>query len=196
MIQQPKPGVPVDAHQLDDNRLIALIMREQQDALGVLYDRYSRLVFSMAYRTVGDHGLAEEITQEVFLRVWEKAHTYRPDQAKVITWIASITRYRAIDHLRRQKIRPEGNQAAWDDGLVQENAEAAHVEQIVELRQRQRKVRAALALLPEEQRRALALAFFYGYSHSQIAETLRQPLGTIKTRIRSGMQKLRQLLEE
>lgn len=186
----------MDAKQLDDNSLIALINQEQQDALSVLYDRYSRLVFSMAYRTVGDTGLAEEITQEVFLRVWEKAHTYRPEQAKVITWIASITRYRAIDILRQQKIRPEGNQADWDDGLVQENSGAADVEQIVELRQRQSRVRAALTDLPDEQRHALALAFFYGYSHSQIAEQLQEPLGTIKTRIRSGMQKLRQLLEE
>jgi RNA polymerase sigma-70 factor, ECF subfamily len=186
----------VDAKQLDDNSLIALINQDHQDALGVLYDRYSRLVFSMAYRTVGDSGLAEEITQEVFLRVWEKAHTYRPEQAKVITWIASITRYRAIDILRQQKIRPEGNRADWDDGLVQENSDAAEVEQIVELRQRQSRVRAALTDLPDEQRRALALAFFYGYSHSQIAELLQEPLGTIKTRIRSGMQKLRQLLEE
>lgn len=186
----------MDAHRLDDISLIALIIREQQDALGILYDRYSRLVFSMAYRTVGDSGLAEEITQEVFLRVWEKAHTYRPEQAKVITWIASITRYRAIDILRQQKIRPEGNQAEWDDVVVQESTNATNVEQIVELRQRQTKVRAALAGLPDEQRRALALAFFYGYSHSQIAEHLEEPLGTIKTRIRSGMQKLRQLLEE
>lgn len=186
----------MDAKQLDDNSLIALINQEQQDALSVLYDRYSRLVFSMAYRTVGDTGLAEEITQEVFLRVWEKAHTYRPEQAKVITWIASITRYRAIDILRQQKIRPEGNQADWDDGLVQEKSDAADVEQIVELRQRQSRVRAALTDLPDEQRHALALAFFYGYSHSQIAEQLQEPLGTIKTRIRSGMQKLRQLLEE
>lgn len=186
----------MDANQLDDNSLIALIMREQQEALSALYDRYSRLVFSMAYKTVGDSGLAEEITQEVFLRVWEKAHTYRPEQAKVITWIASITRYRAIDILRQQKIRPEGNQAEWDDGLVQESSDAADVEQIVELRQRQNKVRAALAGLPDEQRHVLALAFFYGYSHSQIAEHLQEPLGTIKTRIRSGMQKLRQLLDE
>jgi RNA polymerase sigma-70 factor (ECF subfamily) len=189
------PGVPVDAHQLDDKRLIALIVEEQQDALSILYDRYSRLVYSMAYRTVGDSGLAEEVTQEVFLRVWEKASTYRPDQAKVITWIASITRYRAIDILRKRKIRPEGNQADWDEGQVQEKTDPADVEQIVELRQRRTKVRAALAELPEDQRHALALAFFYGYSHSQIAETLQEPLGTIKTRIRSGMQKLRSLLD-
>ena len=186
----------MDADHLDDNRLIALIIDEQQDALGVLYDRYSRLVFSMAYRTVGDPGLAEEITQEVFLRVWEKAHTYRPEQAKVLTWIASITRYRAIDILRQRNIRPEGNSADWDEGLVLDNADPSDIEQIVDLRQRQSKVRAALAELPDEQRRAVALAFFYGYSHSQIAEHLQEPLGTIKTRIRSGMQKLRFLLEE
>ena len=184
----------MDAHELDDKRLIALIVEEQQDALGILYDRYSKLVFSMAYRTVGDSGLAEEITQEVFLRVWEKASTYRPEQAKVITWITSITRYRAIDILRKRKIRPEGNQADWDEGQVLERTDPVDVEQMVELRQRQIKVRTALATLPDEQRRALALAFFYGYSHSQIADQLQEPLGTIKTRIRSGMQKLRGLL--
>ncbi len=186
----------MDAQQLDDDHLIALIVEEQQEALSLLYDRYSRLVFSLAYRTIGDSALAEEITQEVFLRVWEKAHTYRPEQAKVVTWIASITRYRAIDLLRKRKIRPEGNQADWDESQAQEASGSTDVEQMVELRQRQLKVRAALAELPVDQRRALALAYFYGYSHSQIAEHLQEPLGTIKTRIRSGMQKLRVLLEE
>ena len=185
----------MDANQLDDQRLIELIVEQQQDALSILYDRYSRLVYSMAYRTVGDSGLAEEITQEVFLRVWEKANTYRPQQAKVITWVASITRYRAIDVMRKRKIRPEGNQADWDEGQVLEKIDPADVEQIVELRQRRTKVRAALAELPEDQRHALALAFFYGYSHSQIADHLQEPLGTIKTRIRSGMHKLRSLLD-
>ena len=186
----------MDTHQLDDISLIALIIRDQQDALGVLYDRYSRLVFSMAYRTIGDQTLAEEITQDVFLRIWEKAHTYRPERAKVITWITSITRYRAIDILRRQNVRPDEQQSDWDDSPLQVTEEAAQVEQIVELRQRQTRVRAALAGLPESQRQALALAFFYGYSHRQIAEHLQEPVGTIKTRIRTGMQKLRQVLEE
>jgi len=197
VVREPtSTGVPVDAHQIDDNNLIALIIEEQQEALSILYDRYSKLVFSMAYRTVGDSALAEEITQEVFLRVWEKANTYRPEQAKVITWIASITRYRAIDILRQRKIRPEGNQADWNEGLIVDKTDLPDVEQIIELRQSQNKVRSALAELPEDQRRALALAYFYGYSHSQIADYLQEPLGTVKTRIRSGMQKLRNLLEE
>ena len=139
---------------------------------------------------------AEEVTQDVFLRVWNKAETYRAEQGKVITWLSSIARYRAIDLLRRRSIRPEGNLALWVEEVGLKQPDPVDVEAEVELAQRRHRVRRAMAQLPPEQRQALAYAFFQGYSHSEIAERLREPLGTVKTRIRLAMQKLRQLLHE
>ena len=186
----------MDYIKLDDEALMRLIAHAQEQALGALYDRYSRLVYSMALNTTGDSGLAEEITQDVFLRVWNKAETYRPEQGKVVTWMSSITRYRAIDLLRQRGIRPESNRLDWVDGVSPDLPDGVDVELEVEVAQRRQRVRTALAQLPPDQRIALSYAFFQGYSHSQIAEALREPLGTVKTRIRLAMQKLRQILYE
>lgn len=183
-----------DYPKLDDEALLRLITRADEGALGELYDRYGRLVYSMAMNTVGDPALAEEVTQDVYLRIWNKAATYQPAQGKVRTWIASIARYRAIDMVRRLNVRPEGNLASWAEGEAFNTPDQTNVEEEVEVAQRKQQVRQALTRLPEEQRVALSLAFFQGYSHSEIAEILNEPLGTVKTRIRLGMQKLRQEL--
>lgn len=179
---------------LEDSALLNLIAQSNRDALAVLYDRYGRLVFSLAVNIVGDQAAAEEITQDVFLSVWEKAHTYRASQARVSTWLSSIARYRAIDILRRRGVRPEQNSISWDD--VGENllpVDYSTVE-LAELGMLQKRVRAAISELPAEQREALALAFFGGYSHQEISQALGQPLGTVKTRIRLAMKKLRDRL--
>lgn len=186
----------MDYIKLDDEALMRLIALAQEQALGALYDRYNRLVYSMALNTTGDSGLAEEITQDVFLRVWNKAETYRPEQGKVVTWMSSITRYRAIDLLRQRGIRPEAHRLDWADGVSPDLPDGMDVEFEVEVAQRRQRIRTALAQLPPEQSQALAYAFFQGYSHSQIAEALDEPLGTVKTRIRLAMQKLRQILYE
>jgi RNA polymerase sigma-70 factor (ECF subfamily) len=186
----------LDYTQLDDETLLRLIARAQEGALSALYDRYSRLVYSLALNATGDAPLAEEITQDVFLRVWDKASTYRVEQSKATTWITSITRHRAIDMLRRHKVRPEGNRAEWAAGDSPDLPNGVDVEGEVIHLQRQGSVRKAIAALPEEQRRVLAYAYFRGYSHSEIAAVLNEPLGTVKTRIRLAMQKLRQALQE
>jgi len=186
----------VDYHQCDDETLLRLISRAQEAALSEFYDRYGRLVYSMAFHVIGDPELAEDITQDVFLRVWEKAETYRAAQGKVSTWLISITRHRAIDVLRKARIRPEGNRATWAEDLDLGFPDPASVEGEAEDSQRRLWIRRALAQLPYEQRQALSYAFFQGYSHSQIARLLNEPLGTVKTRIRLAMQKLRQILRE
>jgi RNA polymerase sigma-70 factor (ECF subfamily) len=187
----------LDYANLKDVTLIDLVKQADHDALGALYDRYGRLVYSTAYSVVSQHELATEITQDVFLRIWQKAETYQPEQGKLITWIASITRYRAIDVLRRQSVRPEGNTVSWDLQEIQGLSDGTkRVEEQVELSLRSEKIRVALSALPEEQRAALLLAYFRGYSTREIAEELGEPLGTIKTRLRLGMQKLRGLLGE
>lgn len=181
---------------LDDETLIKLIVRSHADALSELYDRYSRLAFSLALNLVGDHATAEEITLDVFLRVWEKAGTYRPGQAKVSTWLTSITRYRAIDVLRRRGSRPEQRSVSWAEVSSDAMLSTDGLEQMAELAMQRQRVRAAIAELPPDQKQALALAYFEGYTHRQIAEALDQPLGTVKTRIRLAMQKLRQMLRD
>lgn len=185
----------MDYQKLDDETLLRLVTQAQERALGELYDRYGRLVYSIALNSVGDPATAEEITQDVYMRIWNKAATYRAEQGKVSTWIASITRYRSIDVLRRLSVRPEGNRANWAEDEDFNTPDPINIEEEVETSQRKQQVRQAIAELPEEQRMALSLAFFQGYSHSEIADILNQPLGTVKTRIRLGMQKLRQTLQ-
>jgi RNA polymerase sigma-70 factor (ECF subfamily) len=190
----------VDYSKYDDHSLMRWIAQAEEEALGALYDRYGRLVYSMALNSVGDAELAEEIAQDVFLRVWDKAGTYQPEQGKVLTWITSITRYRAIDMLRRRSARPETVQPGWSTGQENDDdppemAAPENVEEQVDLAQQQHRVRKALAQLPQDQQKALAMAFFLGYSHSEIALELGEPLGTVKTRIRLGMQKLKNLLD-
>lgn len=185
----------MDYSQLDDRALFARIAITDEQALSVLYDRYSRLVFSLAYQAVGDIALAEEITQDVFMRVWEKADTYNPKYGKATTWMASIARNRAIDIYRRQRVRPEGHRAAWDPDTGPDLPGLQDVEAEYEQTRRGAAVRQALGTLPEDQRLALAYAYFLGYTQREIAEELNEPLGTIKTRIRLAMNKLRDLLE-
>jgi RNA polymerase sigma-70 factor (ECF subfamily) len=178
----------------DDVILVRLIAEGETAALSELYDRYNRLVFSIALTVVGDEATASEITLDVFTRVWQRAASYRAEQAKVTTWLTAITRHHAIDVLRRQRARPEGHRATLD-GLPPQAA-APDPEEDVELALQRQRVRAAVGQLPAEQQEVLALAYFKGYSHQQIATALKQPLGTVKTRIRSAMVKLRHLLAE
>lgn len=187
----------MDYSTLDDKRLITAIGLGQPEALDELYQRYHRLIFSLAVNIISDRATAEEITLDVFTRVWEKAETYRPDLAQVSTWLTSITRYRAIDLLRRRDSRPDYRSVSWAEVSADIPANPVdNPEELTELAIRRQAVQAALAQLPPEQREVLALAYFKGYSHSQIAEALNQPLGTVKTRVRLAMQKLRQSLPE
>ncbi len=180
----------------DDENLIRLIIERQSSALGVLYDRYGRLVFSLAFQVTSDAAVAEEITQEVFLQVWNKADTYQSTQGKVTTWITSVARHRAIDALRRRGARPEGHQVDFEDGEEPDLVDPTGVEEQVEFSQRSLAVRRAIAHLPPEQQKALSLAYFKGMTHQEIAELTGEPLGTVKTRIRLAMLKLRQFLTD
>ena len=178
----------------DDERLISLIVQQQQAALAQLYDRYNRLIFSLALAIVNDRGTAEEITLDVFMRVWQKAGTYRPDQARVSTWLTHIARNHSIDILRRRSVRLDQSAVHWEDTTFRTDVPEHDPQEFTELSLRRERVHAALAQLPDDQRQALSLAYFSGYTHSQIADVLKQPLGTIKTRLRLAMQKLREYL--
>ncbi len=180
---------------LDDTTLLILIAHAHPEALSELYDRYNRLVFSLALNLVSDYATAEDITLDVFTRVWEKAKTYRAEQAKVSTWLTSIARYRSIDVLRQQNSRPEQHSISWAEVSAIPILDPNDPEEVAELSMRQERIRIAIDQLSEDQKQVLALAYFKGYTHRQIAEMLGQPLGTVKTRIRSAMQKLRQILQ-
>ena len=179
----------------DDATLIKSIARAQAEALSELYDRYNRLVFSVAFAILGDHATADEVTLDVFVRVWRNAGSYRPELGKVSTWLVAITRHHAVDVLRWHNSRPDSNSQHWEDIFVVGNHATREPEEKTEQTLQRENIRKAVAQLPEDQRQALVLAYFRGYTHEQIAENLKQPLGTIKTRIRLAMQKLRQFLE-
>ena len=192
-----KGEISLAVSELDDSELMLEISRGNEAALGELYDRYSRLVFSVAYGVVQNRETAEEVTLDIFTRAWEKGNTYDPQRAKVSTWLTRMTRNRAIDQLRREKVRPLQDSIRWSAVANEPVTDKNNLpEKTVQMSLEQQRVRAAVAGLLPAQQEALALAFFNGLSHSEIAQKLDLPLGTVKGRIRAGMQKLRDLLEE
>ncbi|MGZ9222986.1 MAG: RNA polymerase sigma factor [Anaerolineales bacterium] len=184
-----------DFTQYDDERLIHLITQAREEALDQLYERYHRLVFSLAFAMVNDRATAEEITLDVFMRVWQKAGTYRADQAKVSTWLTHIARHHAIDVLRRRAARLDQYAVQWEE-MISSDSPQQDPQESAELSLRRERVHAALAQLPPDQKQAILLAYFGGLTQSQIAEALKQPLGTVKTRVRLAMQKLHDFLRD
>ena len=185
-----------DYARYDDETLISLIAKLQTEALDQLYDRYNRPIFSLALMIVGDRATAEEITLDVFMRVWQKAGLYRADQARVSTWLTHIARHHAIDILRRRAVRPDQYALSLDEITPGVPFPTQDPGELAEHSLRRERVHAAIAHLPADQRQALTLAYFGGYTQTQIAEVLKQPLGTIKTRLRLAMQKLRDFLRD
>ncbi|MDX1415925.1 MAG: sigma-70 family RNA polymerase sigma factor, partial [Candidatus Promineifilaceae bacterium] len=189
-------GLTLDYSQFDDNILLRLILDGETQALDALYNRYGRLVYTIALRVVGDQAISEEITLDVFTRVWEKAHTFQADRGKLRTWIAGMTRNRAIDVLRRSEVRQKVQRQVWAEAEMASGSFERNPEVSVHQQMRKELVREAIGQLSAEQRDVLALAYFQGYTQREIAELRDLPLGTVKTRVRSGIQKLRQLLRE
>lgn len=186
----------------DDIILLRQIGNGDAQALSRLYDRYARLVFSLALRIVGRVDLAEEVTQDVFLRVWEKASQYNPRRGSVKTWLVTIARNRTLDVLRRQKRRPpswhdirtpEGEGEWFSEQIV---ADGPTVEETIQHDWEVQRVRVALAQLAPEKRQVLLLAYFEGLSHQEMAERLGLPLGTVKSRLRAALQALHRALAE
>lgn len=168
--------------------LLARIRAGDEAALLALHTQYANLVYSVAYRVLGEAMAAEEVTQDTFLRLWHKAETYDPAKGSFLTWLVTITRRLAIDRHRQQQRDPLREMLALD-GASERWEVLVGAEDSSDLR---RTLIAVLYTLPDNQREALELAYFYGLSHSEIADYLGQPVGTIKTRLRLGMQKLRE----
>ncbi|HUE00182.1 MAG TPA: sigma-70 family RNA polymerase sigma factor [Bryobacteraceae bacterium] len=165
---------------------------EDPGALGRLYDESGSLVYSLALRVLGNEADAEEVTLDVYTQVWRRAAGYDPERGSVTAWLLTIARSRSIDKVRSRAGRTSLEQPLEKAGEARTNA--AGPEEHTAMGQQRRRVLAALNTLKPEQRRALELAYFSGLSHSELADRLGLPLGTVKTRIRLGMMKLRELL--
>jgi RNA polymerase sigma-70 factor (ECF subfamily) len=178
----------------EDQRLMSRVARGDADALGELYDRYGRLVFGVVYRMLGSPESAEEVAQNAFHSVWRQAGGYRPARGSVRTWLLAIARNAAIDWRRSKGHRRMARDTAIEDApaLVDD----MQVEERVIATLRAQRVRAAVAALPTEQREVLSLAFWSGLSQTEIASRTGAPLGTVKSRVRLGMARLRESLAE
>ena len=183
----------VDYTKLDDSALVVLVARRDEAALGALYDRYNRLVYSLALRVVGERTLAEEIVMDAFVSVWRAADSFIEERGRFVAWLTSVARHRAIDELRRLNVRPEGSSVELDEAIKTSGPDP--LEDVVDVRQRREVVRGVLAQLPDAQREALELAYFGGLTQQEIAEKTNTPLGTVKTRMRLGMLKMRDELQ-
>jgi len=174
-----------------DHAALERMARGDHDALAELYDRHARLVYSLALRIVRDQGDAEDVAQEVFSQAWRQAARYESRRGNVIAWLLNLTRSRAIDRLRGRRSRPE----AASDSLALEMPDLAPpIDERLALSGRAAEIRAAVDELSVLQRMAIELAFYEGLTHVEIAERLELPLGTVKTRIRQGLLKLKDRL--
>jgi len=182
----------MDLRTATDEALMEALQQRDVESLSELYDRHHRTAFALAYRALGDRGLAEDVLQDTFLAVWRQAGSYRPERGTVRAWLFSIVRHRAIDMARKRQ-NTNGDVPldrheysldypdAWDE--VSQNLDRQRVLQ-------------AMALLPPEQREALSLSYFSGYTCQEIAMQTGAPLGTVKGRMRLGLQKLRTVLAD
>jgi RNA polymerase sigma-70 factor (ECF subfamily) len=171
--------------------LVRAVAAGDQSALNALYDRAHRVVFTLAVRITFSRESAEEVTVDVFHDVWRRAAAYDPANGTVLGWVANMARSRAIDRLRFE-LRKKRVDPGTDET---EPPEAPDPRDVIELRQQSERVRRAVSSLGRDERGAIELAFFSGLTYAEVAERLQQPLGTIKTRIRSALQKLRRAME-
>jgi RNA polymerase sigma-70 factor (ECF subfamily) len=172
-----------------DRALIARIEGRDADALAELYDRYSSRLMGLAQRILGDTGEAEEVLQELFLWVWRSAASFDAARGSVIAWLLVATRSRSIDRVRSR--RPAARAGLRSVETVPDAAGPQDVEADSAGKQWERLCRSAISELPDDQRRALELAYFEGLTHQEISEKTGTPLGTVKTRVRLGLMKLR-----
>jgi RNA polymerase sigma-70 factor (ECF subfamily) len=177
--------------ELSDEELMASIQRKDVSALEQLYDRHRVLAYSLALRTLGSPTDAEDVVQEAFLNVWRSAGTYRSDRSTPRSWLLTVVHHRSIDKLRGRQSRPQP--VALEEGMHVPDSSDVWREVADNLTGED--VRGALLQLPAEQRDTIELAYFKGYTHTQIAQLMEVPLGTVKGRMRIGLHKLKSLLE-
>jgi RNA polymerase sigma-70 factor (ECF subfamily) len=183
-----------DLRNLADEEMMPLVQAGDPRAFELLYDRHGGAAFSLAYRMVGNWASAEDITQEAFLSIWRSRLRYDQARGSVRTWVLGIVHNRAIDGLRRSVVHDRRRETV--EGLEERFEARERTDVEAARREEARTVRSALDTLPEDQRRTIELAYFGGFSHSQIAELLDEPIGTVKGRMRLGLDKMRRQLGE
>jgi RNA polymerase sigma factor (sigma-70 family) len=182
--------VTSQAAHLSDEALLAAVARSDEAALAELYDRFGRIAYGLALRVLRDSALAEDAVQDAFLNVWRSAHRFEAGRAKASTWVLTFVHRRAVDLVRREeRRRTEPEEAAPEPA-------GPGADEDVERRSKRESVQDALRRLPPDQREAIELAYYGGYTQSELAERLGEPLGTIKSRMFTGLQRLRALLDE
>jgi RNA polymerase sigma-70 factor (ECF subfamily) len=191
----PRVTTRRETTEISDDTLIPRVARRDSRALALLYDRYGALALGLATKILGDRATGEEIVQEAFWRVWARAKTYRKTRGQFAPWLLSVVHNLAIDELRKRNSRPHVSSTGLEDQVQADlpdpraDVAAAAYSNIVGVQ-----VRAAVALLPEPQRHVLELAYFQGLTHQAISEKLGEPLGTVHTRSRLAILKLREQL--
>jgi RNA polymerase sigma-70 factor, ECF subfamily len=185
-----------DPDELSDEALLTAIAEGAVWAMESLYQRYNRILYSLAYRIVADHQIAEDLLQDTFLSVWKRSTSYSPQSGGARNWLISIVRHRAIDHLRSVRRRSVIQEAPLADIDLDETTSFPDVWDEAWRSVKSMQVRAALMKIPAEQRLVIELAYFQGWTHTEIAEGTQTPLGTVKARMRLGLQRLKRALRE
>ena len=185
----------VDYESLEDHQLIQRISQVDKDALEALYTRFQTPVYSLAMYMLKQPALAEEVTQDIFLNIWLKAGSFNSERGQPKGWIMSVAHHKIVDVIRSRRRTIVNTDPADYETLDLLPASGASTEAQVEQTLELERIMRALATIPESQRQVIMLAYFEGFSQSEMAERLDQPLGTIKTRVRLAMQKLRTVLE-
>jgi RNA polymerase sigma-70 factor (ECF subfamily) len=181
-----------DIRDLADEEVMQLVQRGDPQAFELLYDRHGGAAYSLAYRIVGKQAAAEDVVQEALLSIWRSRRRYDPTRGSVRTWILGIVHNRAIDGLRRSSVHDRRRETL---DVVEERFEASERTDVeVARREEARSVRGALETLPTEQRQTIELAYFGGFTQNQIAELMDEPVGTVKGRMRLGLEKMRREL--
>ncbi len=183
-------------NELSDEALINAIAGGAVWAMEPLYQRYNRILYSLAYRTVADHQVAEDLLQDAFLSVWRRATSYSPQSGAVRSWLVSIVHHRTIDYLRAVRRRSILKEATWEEVEQDERTAFPDVWDEAWRSVQSAQVRAALMNIPIEQRMVIELAYFQGWTHSEIAEGCKIPLGTVKARMRLGLMHLKGILQQ
>jgi RNA polymerase sigma-70 factor (ECF subfamily) len=178
-----------DVRVLADEELMQLVRAGETRAFEVIFDRHSGAAFSLAYRMCGRRAMAEDVVQEAFVSLWRSGARYDATRGSVRTWVLSVVRNRAIDAFRRESAK--GSRDVAEEGIAERMAAPELTDTEVERRDEARQVRKALVELPPDQRQVIELAYFGGFTHSQIANMLELPSGTVKGRMRLGLSKMR-----